>query len=88
VRVLVADDDLDTAESAAELLALHGFHAAHAVGGDTAVTVASARPPDVALIDQTMPVMDGFEVARRPRSLGLPRPLNHPTDAGENHPRC
>ena len=74
LRVLVVDDDRDTAESTAYLLALHGFRAAPARGGAEAVRLASADPPDVALVDLMMPGMDGFEVAARLRELARPRP--------------
>jgi CheY-like chemotaxis protein len=73
LRVLVVDDEPDTAESTATLLSLHGFDAAHACGGDEALTAAPADPPDVVLIDLAMPRMGGCEVARRLRALGLPR---------------
>ena len=75
LSVLVVDDDRDTAESTAYLLALHGFRAAQARTGTEALSLASADPPDVALIDLVMPGMDGFEVACRLRG---PAPARRP----------
>src|SRR5262245_2440136 len=73
LSVLVVDDDLDTVETTATLLQLHGFRALAALGGAEAIHVASAERPDVALVDLLMPGIDGFEVARRLR-LVLARP--------------
>jgi DNA-binding response OmpR family regulator len=73
LRVLVVDDDRDTAESIATLLTLHGFRATCAFGCDGALVSAAANPPDVALIDLTLPQSDGYEVARRLRAFGLVR---------------
>jgi CheY-like chemotaxis protein len=67
------DDEPDFAESTAEMLALHGFRATPARGGAEALAQAAAEPPDVALIDLAMPVMDGCEVARRMREVVAPR---------------
>jgi CheY-like chemotaxis protein len=73
LRVLVVDDNPDCAESTAALLRLHNFHATYALDCDAALRAALAEPPDVALIDLAMPVVDGCEVARRLLALRLPR---------------
>lgn len=73
LSVLVVDDDPDAAESTALLLTRHGFRAAHATSGLEAVRLASADPPDVALIDLLMPRLDGYATALRLQSLGLLR---------------
>jgi CheY-like chemotaxis protein len=76
LRVLVVDDDADTAESMTLLLRIYG-HAAEAVSnGPLALEKARAQPPDVVLLDIALPVMDGYEVARRLRQQpGGKRPL-------------
>jgi CheY-like chemotaxis protein/two-component sensor histidine kinase len=69
VRVLVADDNVDGAESLARLLDLSG-HRVHTVhDGHAAVRVARQLQPEVALLDIGMPGLDGWEVARRIRAL-------------------
>jgi CheY-like chemotaxis protein len=70
----VVDDERDTAESTAALLASHGFRATCAFGGVEAIAAASADPPDVALISLAVPPTDGYEVARRLRALHPLRP--------------
>jgi CheY-like chemotaxis protein len=67
LRVLVADDNRDSAESLAVLLRLAGHEVHTAFDGPRAVELAAARP-EVALLDIGMPGMSGHEVARRLRA--------------------
>jgi CheY-like chemotaxis protein len=67
LRILVADDNEDAAESLMLLLQLAG-HDVHIVfDGDAAVAAAARLRPDVALVDIGMPKLNGYEVARRIR---------------------
>jgi two-component system, OmpR family, response regulator len=65
LSVLVVDDEPDAVWSTVELLTLNGFQARGAVGGRAALDAAADCPPDVVLLDLTMPGVDGYEVARR-----------------------
>ncbi len=69
LRVLVVDDNLDAAEMLAEWLGTIGHGVRVAADGPTALEVAADFQPDVALLDIGLPVMDGYEVARRLRTL-------------------
>lgn len=64
-RVLVVDDNLDAAELLADSLSAMGHEARVAFDGPSAMEVAQAFAPDVALLDLGLPVMDGFELAER-----------------------
>jgi signal transduction histidine kinase len=64
-RVLVADDNRDAADSLAMLLSLAGHDVRVAHGGTAALSVARVFRPEVALVDIGMPLLDGYEVARR-----------------------
>jgi len=66
-RVLVVDDNADSAESLATLLRMSGHEACTAYDGAHALEVAEQFRPDVVLLDIGMPRMDGFEAARRIR---------------------
>jgi two-component system CheB/CheR fusion protein len=64
-RVLIVDDNHDAAESLAMLVELLGSTAHVAFDGESALAEAARFKPTVALLDLTMPGMDGFELARR-----------------------
>jgi CheY-like chemotaxis protein len=68
LRILVVDDNQDSAISMTLLLELQGHevHVAHA--GQAALRVASEKRPDVILLDIGMPGMNGYEVARHLRA--------------------
>jgi signal transduction histidine kinase/CheY-like chemotaxis protein len=63
-RILVVDDNLDSAESMAMMLKLSGHDVATAHDGLEAVRLAQEFQPDVALLDLGMPKLDGYEAAR------------------------
>jgi CheY-like chemotaxis protein len=68
-RVLCVDDNRDVAESLVMLLALVGFEARACYDGPTALREAAGFRPHAAVLDIHMPVMDGYELARRLREL-------------------
>ncbi len=68
LRVLVVDDNLDGARMLADALAMRGHRLQIANNGPAGLSAASAFKPDVALLDLGLPVMDGYEVAKRLRA--------------------
>jgi signal transduction histidine kinase/ActR/RegA family two-component response regulator len=66
-RVLVVEDNADTAESLTMFLELLGHRVRAAYDGVAALDAARANVPDVMLVDIGLPGMDGYEVARRVR---------------------
>jgi PAS domain S-box-containing protein len=67
-RVLVVDDNADAAELLGGLLRSSGHEVMIASDGPQALDLAGAFRPEVALLDIGLPVMDGYELARRLRS--------------------
>jgi len=67
-RILVVDDNHDSAESLALLLELQGHDVRTAFTGPAAIETASAFRPEIVLLDIGLPGMDGYEVARRLRA--------------------
>ncbi len=65
--VLVADDDPDILMLVRLRLEREGFEVVGAFDGQTALDLALERTPDVAVLDVTMPRLDGYEVTRRLR---------------------
>jgi CheY-like chemotaxis protein len=53
----------------AEALGFIGYLVDTAYEGSTALEMATRRPPDIALLDVGLPVMDGYELAGRIRAL-------------------
>jgi signal transduction histidine kinase/CheY-like chemotaxis protein len=66
-RVLVVDDNADSAEGLAVLLRLRGYEVRTAGDGESALAEAAAFRPGVVLLDLGLPGPDGYEVARRLR---------------------
>ena len=66
-RILVVDDNVDSAESIVKLLHLHGHDARCAFNGASALTIARQFEADLVLLDISLPDIDGYEVLRRLR---------------------
>jgi signal transduction histidine kinase/ActR/RegA family two-component response regulator len=62
-RILVADDNVDAAETLASILRIQGHFVDVAADGDHALRLAHAIVPDVAFLDIGMPRRDGHSVA-------------------------
>ena len=62
-RVLVVDDNADTANGMAKLLKLSGHETRVALNGEDAMDVAREYQPEVMLLDIGLPGMDGYELA-------------------------
>lgn len=72
-RILVVDDNEDAAELLAEFLSELGYEVRTAHDGPSAIDLAAVFKPTICLVDIGLPVMDGYEVAKRLRHLvGLP----------------
>ncbi|MBX5461451.1 MAG: response regulator [Steroidobacteraceae bacterium] len=75
-RVLIVEDDMDTAESMAALLRMWGHEVAIAGDGSMAVAKAVALRPDVLLVDIGLPTFDGYHLAEAlkamPETAGIP----------------
>jgi len=75
LRVLVADDNADAADSLAFLARLRGHTAEVALDGQSALDKAREFEPHVLLLDIAMPRLDGYEVARRLERRTSPFPF-------------
>ena len=69
LRVLVVEDNVDSADSLSLLLRLYGHDVQLARTGPTALEMAAKSNPDLVLLDIGLPGMDGYQVAKRLREL-------------------
>jgi len=73
LRILILDDEHDTANSLAHLLRLFRYEVQIAYDGLSALKAAQTLPPDVVILDIAMPGMSGFEVAKQLRAQDSPK---------------
>ena len=66
-RVLVVDDNVDSARGTGLILSRHGHEVRLAYDGPSAVAAAQEQRPEFVLLDIGLPGMDGYEVARHLR---------------------
>jgi len=65
VKILLADDEEDIKIMTKIYLESRGYEVVTAFDGLDALSLAESEMPDLILLDVMMPVIDGFEVARR-----------------------
>jgi len=70
MRILVADDNRDAADSLQRVLALFGHEVRVAYDGASALRISGEFRPRVAILDLGMPCTDGYAVARSLRRQG------------------
>jgi CheY-like chemotaxis protein len=68
VRILIVDDNPDSADACAMVLEMSGHEARAVYSGDKALALLDDFKPQIGLIDLGMPGMDGYELARRLRT--------------------
>ena len=68
-RILVVDDDRDIRGLLRELLARAGYDVAEAESGKAGLREFYASPPDLVLLDVSMPELDGWQTLERIRDL-------------------
>ncbi|WP_018865152.1 bifunctional diguanylate cyclase/phosphodiesterase [Thioalkalivibrio sp. ARh3] len=74
-RILVVDDDPRLLESVRNLLELQSFTVETAPGGGSAIEILRRAPPDLLLLDLSMPDLDGRDVLRFMQATELNVPV-------------
>ena len=74
-KILVVDDNVDSAESMAMILALEGHDTRSVNDGQSALEAVARGDAEVVLLDLGLPGLNGFEVARRLRATAAGRDL-------------
>jgi CheY-like chemotaxis protein len=68
-RILIVDDDETIRQLVNICLSDEGYEVTEASNGETALASVADSTPDLILLDLRMPVMNGWEFARRYRAL-------------------
>ncbi len=66
-HILVIDDEPQILRALRTILGAKGFRVSTASRGEEGLTLAAAQPPDVVILDLSLPDLDGFEVCARLR---------------------
>lgn len=74
-RILVVEDDLDTADYVLKGLREDGFTAEHVADGRDALYMASASAFDAVVMDRMVPGMDGLSVIKALRAAAIETPI-------------
>jgi DNA-binding response OmpR family regulator len=95
-KIVIVEDELDTAEMFAEMMTLSGYTVLTTYGGTQAISLISHEKPDAVVLDVMMPDLSGLEVIRYMRrdprlshipviivsARGLPADIKNGLDAG------
>ena len=97
-KIVIVEDEPDTAEMFAEMMRLSGHHVLKSYGGTPAIALIAHEIPDAVVLDVMMPDLSGLEVLRflrrDPRlehipvivvsAKSLPSDIKNGLDAGAN----
>jgi CheY-like chemotaxis protein len=75
LRVLIVEDNRDSADSLKALLEALGYDAHVVYDGETGVRSAASLRPDAIIMDIGLPVMSGYDAARQIRAQNPGSPL-------------
>lgn len=75
MRVLIVEDDPGLAQTLAESLQEEGFLVTTATNGEEGLAKAAALRPSLMLLDVSLPLLDGFQLAQRAREMDSLRTL-------------
>jgi DNA-binding response OmpR family regulator len=67
-RILIVDDSLEILSIADAILSSAGYEVISYTEGSLALQIMELMPPDLIILDITMPQIDGYEMTRRIRS--------------------
>ena len=68
-KILIVEDNEDSRELVVKVLRNKGYETVAAVDGEDALEKAVAEKPDLILLDISLPKLDGYEVAKRLKSM-------------------
>lgn len=73
--ILIIDDMPDVAGPLAMMLELNGYDVKLAADGQTAISMARERTPDLCVCDVILPAMLGWELCQKLKAMAMPKYL-------------
>lgn len=64
-RILVVEDDMDNRTIVSEILNIQGYQVSIGANGQEALVLIQKERPDLIVMDMSMPVMSGWDLAKR-----------------------
>jgi two-component system, cell cycle response regulator DivK len=74
-KILLVEDNEMNRDMLARRLAYKGYEVAIAVDGEAAVTMAQTQPPDLILMDMSLPVLSGWDATRALKAAAQTRAI-------------
>ena len=75
VKILIVEDNEMNRDMLSRRLARRGYEIVLAVDGGEGIAAATTESPDLILMDMSLPVIDGWEAARRLKAEPLTRAI-------------
>ena len=75
MKILIVEDDAETAAYVAKGLRQQGHAVDHAANGRDGLFLAAGEPYDVMIVDRRLPVLDGLAVVKTIRGAGVRTPV-------------
>ena len=73
--ILIADDYEDNRELVRLMLEMAGYRVREATNGRECIELAQSEPPDLFLLDLSMPVLDGWDTLKELRAIERTRDI-------------
>jgi len=74
-KILLVEDNETNRDMLSRRLERRGFEMVLAVDGESGLAMATSHAPDLILMDMSLPVLDGWEVTRRLKSMPVTRQI-------------
>ena len=75
VKILLVEDNEMNRDMLSRRLVRNGYEVSIAIDGQQGVDMALAQPPDLILMDMSLPIIDGWEATRRIRANDATRKI-------------
>ncbi|MGN0169652.1 MAG: response regulator transcription factor [Lachnospiraceae bacterium] len=75
MRILLVEDEQRMAQALCEILRLENYEVDHCANGPDGFASLESNLYDIAILDVMLPGMDGYEITKKVRSMGITTPI-------------